>query len=565
MHILYKKIVLLLSLLMFLSSCATAGSIPLPPMEIKIFEAPTRAPVTHPTAYRPVVPVPTATERVPISFVITSTPHAILHYPLWIDPSVPDALRQIASSWNLQMAEDPSTAVFKLTPAVQSDQNQATWIYALVAPFPTTTDEVSLEDIKDAWYASSTGPFTDSPLWMAESTREAFTSLWGEAGSGSVRTVAADKLVDALWQNQPSWGIVPFESLDPKLKVLIIDGQSPVHNDFNSLEYALKVPFALIGNKPVSIEMPTTNRDPSKLTVLLMTGVTALVRATAVRMEVVGIDYPAWNIADVLQAADITHISNEIPFYSGCPYPDSRQEGLVFCSRPKYIGLLDHIGTDVVELTGNHFQDYGSEATLATIEMYEQRHWPYYGGGKDLEDSHKPAFIEHNGNRFAFIGCNPAGPAFAWATKNKPGAAPCGDYAWIKEAITRLHTQGYIVIATFQYVEYYQPKPTPKHISDFRAIANAGATIVSGSQAHVPQAMEFYDNAFVHYGLGNLFFDQMSGESPHEFLDRHVFYDGRYISTELITAMLEDYARPRLMVPSEREQFLKTMFNVSGW
>jgi len=33
----------------------------------------------------------------------------------------------------------------------------------------------------------------------------------------------------------------------------------------------------------------------------------------------------------------------------------------------------------------------------------------------------------------------------------------------------------------------------------------------------------------------------------------------------LITAMLEDYARPRLMTPAEREAFLESMFAVSGW
>ena len=135
----------------------------------------------------------------------------------------------------------------------------------------------------------------------------------------------------------------------------------------------------------------------------------------------------------------------------------------------------------------------------------------------------------------------------------------------MKDEIASLVEQGYIVIATFQYIEYYEATPTEQHRIDFRAIADAGATIVDGSQAHVPQAMEFYDNAFVHYGLGNLFFDQMSGPSRREFLDRHVFYDGRYISTELITAMLEDYARPRLMTPAEREAFLELMFTVSGW
>nr|HID15052.1 hypothetical protein [Anaerolineae bacterium] len=67
-------------------------------------------------------------------------------------------------------------------------------------------------------------------------------------------------------------------------------------------------------------------------------------------------------------------------------------------------------------------------------------------------------------------------------------------------------------------------------------------------------------------GLGNLFFDQMQSlETRQEFVDRHVFYDGRHISTELLTAMLEDYARPRPMTDEEREALLRAAFGASGW
>jgi hypothetical protein len=129
---------------------------------------------------------------------------------------------------------------------------------------------------------------------------------------------------------------------------------------------------------------------------------------------------------------------------------------------------------------------------------------------------------------------------------------------------------------TFQYKEGYSPQVMPWQEVDFRKVADAGAVIVSGSQSHVPMKMEFRDGSFIHYGLGNLFFGQMGNQPPgpglpyqpaerYEFLDRHVFYDGRYISTELITAMLEDYARPRPMTPSERAAFLTAYFGYSGW
>jgi poly-gamma-glutamate capsule biosynthesis protein CapA/YwtB (metallophosphatase superfamily) len=105
-------------------------------------------------------------------------------------------------------------------------------------------------------------------------------------------------------------------------------------------------------------------------------------------------------------------------------------------------------------------------------------------------------------------------------------------------------------------------------------MAQAGAVIVSGSQSHVPAAMEFMDGGFIHYGLGNLFFDQMSHLMPdgsliydtrNVFVDRHIFYAGRYIGTELLTYIIEDYARPRLMTEPERVQFLQDIFSAAGW
>jgi poly-gamma-glutamate synthesis protein (capsule biosynthesis protein) len=86
--------------------------------------------------------------------------------------------------------------------------------------------------------------------------------------------------------------------------------------------------------------------------------------------------------------------------------------------------------------------------------------------------------------------------------------------------------------------------------------------------------MEFRGDTFIHFGLGNLFFDQMTyelsdgsviDETRREFIDRHVFYDGKYISTELLTAMLEDFSRPRPMNERERAQFLSEYFAYSGW
>ena len=517
----------------------------------------------HPEGY---IPPPTVT-----AMQISAEPAQTTVAPyLWISPAVPDTLRQFAMGLGLPLAGDSASATVRLDVSQLSDSHSATWIYALVAPFPTITDSILLADIQNAWAGVATGPFAGRPLWMDEPTLAAFNALWGAPAAGSVRVAAADQLVDSAWAERPAWAIVPFEELEPRWKVLSVDGQSPIHNDFNAASYPLKISFSL---QPPAFPLLPANRDPNKLTVLAMTGTTALVRATADRMERYGVLYPGEEIRTVLRAADITHISNEISFMADCPTPDPWTNSLQFCSDPRYIALLEDVGTDVVELTGNHLLDYGPQATLTTLDMYDQRGWLYFGGGRNLQDSLQPALVEDHGNKLAFIGCNYAGPPNDWATDTRPGSAPC-DFDQLSVEIGSLRSAGYLPVMTFQYDVEYLPNPTESEQRDFLEMASAGAVIVSGSQAHEPATMEFTGGSFVHYGLGNLFFDQMAHLMPdgsvsyntrNVFVDRHVFYDGRYISTELLTYIIEDYARPRLMTEPERQEFLHIIFKAGGW
>jgi poly-gamma-glutamate synthesis protein (capsule biosynthesis protein) len=226
---------------------------------------------------------------------------------------------------------------------------------------------------------------------------------------------------------------------------------------------------------------------------------------------------------------------------------------------------LEYIDLDLVELTGNHNMDYGAQAYLGTLEMYREAEIEYFGGGENIQDALSPVLIEHNGNRLAFLGCNSTSPAYDKATSTSPGAMPCSTGQSLAE-VTRLRAEGYLIIFTFQWTEYYTYYPLGDQADGFRRAVDAGAAIVSGSQAHQPQSFEFYKDGFIHYGLGNLFFDQMwSLPVRQEFIDRHVFYDGRHISTQLYSALLESWAKPRPMTDEERAAFLADVFAASGW
>jgi poly-gamma-glutamate synthesis protein (capsule biosynthesis protein) len=145
----------------------------------------------------------------------------------------------------------------------------STWTYALVAPFPTLMDDISSDVLRNFWYASDTGPFAGSPLLMDASTLATFTALWGPPDSNSVNVLDADALLETAWNEMPSWGIIPFEKIEPKWKVLMVDGQSPIQKSFNPTTYPLNVTYRLMCTVqpcqlPGGLSFSFLNRDPGQ-------------------------------------------------------------------------------------------------------------------------------------------------------------------------------------------------------------------------------------------------------------------------------------------------------------
>jgi poly-gamma-glutamate synthesis protein (capsule biosynthesis protein) len=497
---------------------------------------------------------------------------------VWLSPAVPELLREKVreASGNLEqtieLVPEPEGAALQLVAG--GNTVVAEWTYAVAAPFPTVRDSITLAELRDLWQATDAAGL---PVFASPETIEAMRGALGEPGD-NVRSIGdAATMVDSAWQARPAFAVVPFEDLEPRWKVLELDGQSPIRRDFDPSRYPLRVAFGDQDGAELpedlrqeleaqgSSPLPLVNRRSDRLTTVVMTGVTALTRATAWQMNRSGVTFPSRDIGAWLRQADFTHVSHEVSFTPDCPDPLPDQTVLLFCASPPHLALLEDVGVDLVELTGNHLLDVGPEAMRYTLDLYRQLGLRWFGGGDDLAQAGLPVLIEHNGNRIAFLGCNEAGPVGVWATDDRPGAKPCGEDR-LRSQAEALRADGYLPIVTFQWHENYAPVATASQREIFGATAAAGAAAVSGSQAHQPQGFAFQDGAFIHYGLGNLFFDQMWSEDVRkEFLDRYVFYDGRLVSVELLTAYLEDWARPRPMTPDERASFLQQMFEASGW
>lgn len=487
-------------------------------------------------------------------------------YTLSADAGVPAALiaaaRAVATA-NPQLFTwvdgDPAADV-RLT--VNNGAPLATWVYAAAAPFATVADDTTGAAVAAGW---PSGASELGRLMLDPTTAAALGAVWGPTAA----TPMGGDPVGEAWAARPSWSIIPFDELRPEWKVLRVDGRSPLTHDFSLDGYPLVAPMTVTGDEEAVAAFlarwtgPATNRDPARLTRVAMSGVTALVRATAAQMERNGLLYPGEEVAPILQGADIAHVSNEVSFAADCPLPDP-YGGTTFCSRDPYFDLLKHLGIDVIELTGNHVNDYGREPLARSLDMYAAAGMQWFGGGRNLADASRAATFEHNGNRIAFAGCNPVGPQNSWAIADAAGSRPCGPD--LTAQITQLRSEGYIVLTTLQYVEHYVYYAPPDQQAAFSELAAAGATAVSGSQAHHAQGFAFENGTFIHYGLGNLFFDQMDMTGTRQtFVDTYVVYDGRLLSVELWTGLIENWARPRLMTAQERSELLTAVFQASGW
>jgi len=463
-----------------------------------------------------------------------------------------------------------------------TENSAATWILVPVVSFFRNFDDISFENIKEFWkgnkealsYISTDG--SETQLVLTEGIFEALKIILGESGNENIKIVTEADFQASI-ENNNSFSIIPFDMIEKKYKVLNLDNMSVFDKKLDTTGYGLTLGISVGTSKPEfenkiagSLSGITiTNRDADKMASVIMTGVTAIVRQLARKIEADGVLSPGLEIADVLRDADITHISNEIPFVEGCDgtYP----KGVVFCSKPEYIELLRYVGTDVVELTGNHMNDYGHEWMNYTLDMYDEEGWPYFGGGRNLEDSYEPATFEIGGNKIAFLGANTFGPESNWATEDNPGSARINVYGEVEKEedmlkfeviINELRREGYTVIFTFQYEETYNYSPYEIQIADFRRIRDAGANIVSGSQSHWPMGVEITDGGFINYGLGNLFFGQQSdymGNNPG-IITKHIFYKGEHINTILITTTLNDFSQPRPTIPEERIELLNSIF-----
>jgi poly-gamma-glutamate synthesis protein (capsule biosynthesis protein) len=517
----------------------------------------------------------------------TPAPARLMLEPSASRPSVDDVLEALIGAGADVVAANNAA---DLTLSLRQDPGGRTAYERILVPvdrFATLLQATSMAELQGVW----TGQITSTNVSTLYPTLDAMPdliALWGQPGDAVKPQPSAAQVADRVWGDRMGLGIVPFDQLMPRLRALSLDGLSAVDNRLDQSKWPLAARVWLNANTPRGAEelqkLPgkplLTNRDVAKLTVLVSTGTTAITRHMGAAIAKSGDPaFPARVIGPELAAADLTAVSNEIPFMDDCAVDDRVGLG-VFCAKTEWYATLALSGVNLVGLTGNHLKDFGTPAFTKTLEFYAQKGIKVYGGGLNDEAARAPLIVEDHGNRLAFLGANMFGPERyadangdwqnAWAGKNRPGAATY-DPQQLAAAIKAVKPKVDLVFAELQWKEDndagdYQVQPIPGQAKGFEALAEAGADVVTGVQAHAPQAIELRGNQPIFFGLGNLYFDQAwSWPTRTGLVVRHTIYAGRLLSSDLLVTVLDPNYQLRWATPDERKGVLQSVFAASGW
>lgn len=379
----------------------------------------------------------------------------------------------------------------------------------------------------------------------------------GVAIHSETRIVAADRVEAILWRDKQSFTLVPFDELNLALRPLWLDDR-PIVDQMDGY--------------PLAWNSDTPNYAADRLTRITLSGTTALARGTLAALESIAIEEATSGIRNYVSASDFFHMTSEASIALRCPlFTDAVLGGAnSLCMKRDHAAVFSNLAVDVIDLTGNHINDFGYAAFADMLDFFEGSGISIVGAGRRLQDAREPLFLDHNGNRIAWLACNEAGPYYALVNEDaemlggiRPGAVSC-DPNWLQDALPVLATQVDLVMITVQYHEYESYTPTPQQRSDFRRLAEWGADVVIGTAEHKPMTFEFYptrrgETAFIHYGLGNLFFDQPFWGNMRFFMDTLYIYDGQLLTVEIFPGIIDNLARPRLLRGDDQFNFLHFM------
>jgi len=202
-----------------------------------------------------------------------------------------------------------------------------------------------------------------------------------------------------------------------------------------------------------------------------------------------------------------------------------------------------------VSLASNHAMDWGEDALLDTAALLQGKGMHVIGAGRNLAEARKPAILERNGVRVAFLAyCSILQTGYA-AGRDKAGIAPLrahtyyepfdyqagvpprvvtvpykDDLAAMVEDIAAAKKAADVVVLSLHWGVHFIPRVIADYqVTCANAAFKAGADLILGHHAHTPKAIGMHQGKACFYSLSNFIMSSTakSAEKAAEFEKRY--------------------------------------------
>ncbi len=209
------------------------------------------------------------------------------------------------------------------------------------------------------------------------------------------------------------------------------------------------------------------------------------------------------DLLPVLRAADLRIVNLECAL-AGDAEPVWKS-GSVFKGRPEHVRGLTAVPFDVATLANNHVFDYGTAAFRETLKLLDENGIRAVGAGMSPDEARRPLILEVKGVRIGIVN-------FSEGEDLTAAVSGPGVFGWdvdaVVESIRAVRPDVDIILVVCHGGVEYIPFPPPYLAETFRQAAEAGADLVIGHHAHVPQGVQFVNGVPICYSLGNFVFWQ---------------------------------------------------------
>lgn len=194
--------------------------------------------------------------------------------------------------------------------------------------------------------------------------------------------------------------------------------------------------------------------------------------------------------------------------------------GIVYARDEDLLRLKD-MNINVVSLANNHAFDLGLAGLENAMRLLDDMGIKYCGAGHNIDEARRPAVVEIEGKRIAFLGCMidvPIPVIYHKATEREFGVYQVG-IEQLEKDISELKKRFDYVIVMPHWGEEHSYYPPVYCIECAKRMIDASADAVIGSHTHIINPVTKYKGKYIYYSLGNFLFPDKCMQVP-----RPMFY-----------------------------------------